>query len=235
MGELLPLDSLVHALKCIVPDAEWVLGEIESNNGFLRCPRFIQNLLNNPQIAKYPQLYENESAIWYCFARAFFSHDQIVEASQELEAASLAERGADLREIFDGVGAAVERFGGPERAKRAARGIRLCFRGATGVAGQYEVLAEGCEGLRAPGLPLARSAAHLGVTARPGGHAAQRATGDGRVGVLRDGAAVCAPVGGASATARRADCGGKWLGWRGCRRDHYKPATAGPPEGSPAA
>lgn len=107
---VLPLDSVVDSLRSSIPDVEWMLGEIESQQGWFRFPPFIANSIENLKIQSYPVLYTNERAIAAVFLKGFLDDDQIRELNTELEEASLAERGEFLRGLMVSVGEAIDRI-----------------------------------------------------------------------------------------------------------------------------
>lgn len=107
---LLPLDSVVDSLRSSIPDVEWMLGEIESQQGWFRFPSFIANGIENLKIQSYPLLYTNERAIAAVFLKGFLDDDQIRELNAELETASLDERGEFLEALSTSVGDAVDQI-----------------------------------------------------------------------------------------------------------------------------
>lgn len=53
---LLPLDLVVDSLRSGIPDAEWMLREIESQDGWFRFPPFISAIITNLRLESYPLL-----------------------------------------------------------------------------------------------------------------------------------------------------------------------------------
>lgn len=100
---VLPLDSVVASLKSSVGDVEWMLGEIESQHGWFRFPTYITQAIENLKIQSYPLLYTNERAIAAMFLRGFMDEAEIREFCDELEAASLEERGVFLQDCLAGI------------------------------------------------------------------------------------------------------------------------------------
>lgn len=98
----LPLDSVVGSLRSGIPDTEWMLREIEKQQGWFRFPSFINNAITNLKLASYPLLYVSEGAIAGAFLKGFMSSEEIQQFNTEIEAASLEER-AELLEILDGI------------------------------------------------------------------------------------------------------------------------------------
>lgn len=96
---VLPLNSVIEALQASVSDVEWMLGEIESQQGWFRFPSFITQSIENLKIHSYPLLYTNESAIAAIFFRGFLSSDEFKELAAALEHATLEERGELLVEF----------------------------------------------------------------------------------------------------------------------------------------
>lgn len=107
---VLPLDSVVDSLRSSIPDVEWMLGEIESQQGWFRFPSFIASNIENLKIQSYPVLYTNERAIAAVFLKGFLNEDQIRELNTELEEASLAERGEFLREMIVSVSETIDQI-----------------------------------------------------------------------------------------------------------------------------
>ena len=97
---VLPLDSIITTLKSSLSDVEWMLGEIESQQGWFRFPRFISQTIENLKIQSYPLLYTNERAIAAVLLRGFLDEDEIREFCNELDAASLEERGDFLQDFI---------------------------------------------------------------------------------------------------------------------------------------
>lgn len=99
---LLPLESVTKQLRECIPEYEWLLGQIESQEGWLRFPPQITRLITNLKIESYPLLYTNENAIAAILLLGFLTQEQIVELGKELESASLEER-AEFLDDFDGI------------------------------------------------------------------------------------------------------------------------------------
>lgn len=95
--------TAVRLLKAAVPDWEWLLRRLESEDGRLRFPAQVYRAINNLKIESYPLLYENELAIGLVAFRAFMSQDELVSLSRQLEQQSPEERGQELQSIVDGL------------------------------------------------------------------------------------------------------------------------------------
>lgn len=111
MQPLISKESAVKLLTSSIPDAEWLLGKIESQEGWFRFPRLLTNAITNLKIENYPSLYENEAAIALIWMRAFLRDVEIKEFNTTFEAASLDERGAMMERIandMDGFMDAIE-------------------------------------------------------------------------------------------------------------------------------
>lgn len=90
---VLPLDSVVSSLRSGVPDAEWMLREIEKQDGWFRLPSFISSVITNLKLEPYPLLYVSEGAMVGAFLRGFMSTEEITQFNADADAASLEERG----------------------------------------------------------------------------------------------------------------------------------------------
>jgi hypothetical protein len=90
---IIDIDSARSALKALSPELVWLLRQIESDGGYVRFPRQVNEAISNLRIEAYPRLYENEAAIAYIFLNGFLDAPEIMELSEELDAASPSERG----------------------------------------------------------------------------------------------------------------------------------------------
>ena len=99
---VLPLDSVVASLKSSVGDVEWMLGEIESLQGWFRFPPYITQAIENLKIQSYPLLYTNERAMAGVLLRGFMDDDEIRDFCNGLDAASLEERGVIFQDYLAG-------------------------------------------------------------------------------------------------------------------------------------
>jgi hypothetical protein len=95
---LLSLDSVVESLRSSIPDAEWFLRHIESEQGWVRFPPYLANVITNLKIQNYPLLYTSELAIAAVLLKGFLTDDEIRELTTELESATSEERGEFLTE-----------------------------------------------------------------------------------------------------------------------------------------
>lgn len=107
---LISLDSVVESLRSSIPDAEWFLRHIESEQGWVRFPPYLANTITNLKIQNYPLLYSSEGAIAAIFLKGLMTADEIHELNSELESATLDERGefltnfiASLTEVADSI------------------------------------------------------------------------------------------------------------------------------------
>lgn len=99
MPPLISKDSALRILTSWIPDAEWLLRQIESNDGWFRFPPFFANAIKNLKIESYPLLYENEIAIARMLQLAFFREQDVDAFNLEFEAASIEERSVILEEF----------------------------------------------------------------------------------------------------------------------------------------
>lgn len=107
MVAVLSLDSAVESLRSSIPEAEWFLRHIESEQGWFRFPPYLANTISNLKIESYPLLYANENAIGVMLFKSFMSDNELKELGAELEAASPEERGEFISEfassLLDGI------------------------------------------------------------------------------------------------------------------------------------
>lgn len=96
MQPVITKESAAKILASAIPDAEWLLAQIESEQGWFRFPPTLTRTITNLKIESYPLLYQNEAAIALVLQRAFLDDAEAAEFNLEFEAASLAERGALL-------------------------------------------------------------------------------------------------------------------------------------------
>jgi hypothetical protein len=99
MGAILSIDSVVSSLRSSIPDAEWFLRHIESEQGWVRFPPSLANAITNLKIENYPLLYASESAIGIMLFKAFLPDDIIKELGVEFESATPEERGKFITEF----------------------------------------------------------------------------------------------------------------------------------------
>jgi hypothetical protein len=63
MEQVMIDESSIKALVAsAVPDWEWLISEIKSEDGWIRFPPFLSNAITNLKIENYPLLYDNRSA-----------------------------------------------------------------------------------------------------------------------------------------------------------------------------
>lgn len=77
-----------------------MLKEIESQQGWFRFPPVIAKNIENLKIQSYPLLYTNERAIATVFLKGFMDDGEIREFCDELEQASLEQRGEFLEDVL---------------------------------------------------------------------------------------------------------------------------------------
>lgn len=121
---LLPLDSVVALLHSGIPDAEWLLGEIERQDGWFRFPAFLSNAVTNLKIESYPLLYVSEGAIAGIFLKGFMSSEEIQEIANEFEAASFEGRTEFLASFSEVATAYVDGLHIPKTEAEQAAAVR---------------------------------------------------------------------------------------------------------------
>lgn len=97
---LLPLESIVELLRSGIPDAEWLLGEIESQQGWFRFPTSISRAISNLRLESYPLLYVSEAAIGAAMFRVAVTPEQIKQLGEDIDAASLEQRAEIFGQSF---------------------------------------------------------------------------------------------------------------------------------------
>lgn len=117
-------DAVVHAMKSGIPDAEWLLGQIESRQGWLRFPPYLANLISSLKIESYPLLYQSEQAIAAILLRGYMTEEEIQKLGTQLEAASPEERGAFVIELCDDLSDGIERIEIPKTPEQQATAQR---------------------------------------------------------------------------------------------------------------
>lgn len=123
--ELISKDSVLDALRSGIPDAEWLLRQIESEQGWLRFPPYLSNVITNLKLENYPLLYASESAIAAMLLRGWMNDEEIKQFNAEIEAASPEERGDLVGELSRNLGEAIERIEIPKTPKHQAEARRL--------------------------------------------------------------------------------------------------------------
>lgn len=108
MVPLISKDAVLVALRNGIPDAEWLLGQIESQHGWFRFPTFLSEAITNLKLESYPLLYSNEVAIVVMMLRGFLDTEEIKSFAAELEVATPNERGDFIVELIEGIGSAIE-------------------------------------------------------------------------------------------------------------------------------
>ena len=98
---IIDTDSVKQFIRLAATDWTWLLQRIESEDGRLRFPPFVNRAIANLKIESYPLLYENEAAIGLIVFRAFLTHDEMVELNTELTDQSPEQRGETLLEMVD--------------------------------------------------------------------------------------------------------------------------------------
>lgn len=118
MAELVVIDvpAATAFLRRMNPDLEWLLGQIESEKGYLRFPRVLSDAITNLKIECYPLLYENEAAIGSIFIVGLIPAEELAAINWELENATPAERGEWLGQMLDSLSEGIEGFEIPKSA-----------------------------------------------------------------------------------------------------------------------
>lgn len=126
MTPLIPKDAVLLILRDAIPDAEWLLGRIESQQGWLRFPSFLSDAITNLKIESYPLLYTSELAIVTMMFHGFLDKEELKSFAAEFEAASLEERGCFVREVMEGLGRASDKLEIPKTIQEQ-QAVRALF------------------------------------------------------------------------------------------------------------
>lgn len=110
MTQIVSLDAVLHAMKSGIPDAEWLLGQIESEQGWLRFPPYLSSLIINLKIEGYPLLYRSEEAMAAMLLKGWLSTEEIQAFGAELESHSPKERGELVINLCNDIGEMVEQI-----------------------------------------------------------------------------------------------------------------------------
>lgn len=108
MNQIISPDAVLYAMKSGIPDAEWLLKQIESEQGWFRFPPYMSHLITNLNIGAYPLLYCSERAMAAMLLKGWMSTEEIQKFEADLNAASPQERGNLMIELVDTLGAIVE-------------------------------------------------------------------------------------------------------------------------------
>ncbi len=125
MTELISKDGVLDVMKFGIPDAEWLLGEIESQNGWFRFPAYLTKIIKNLKIESYPLLYVSEKAMAYMFLRGWMTDEEIKQLNAELEAASPEQRGLFTIELGQKLSTELEQITIPKTPAEQAEAKRL--------------------------------------------------------------------------------------------------------------
>jgi hypothetical protein len=96
---LISLDTASEFLREVVPEWEWFVAHLESEDGRFRFPRRLAAIIQSLKIESYPLLYENEAAIGAVIARAFMDQAEFSDFDAQAREASPEERGAIAAEF----------------------------------------------------------------------------------------------------------------------------------------
>ncbi len=123
---VIPLDDVVRGLGANIPDAEWLLKHIESQEGWFRFPSYLTNLITSLRLEPYPLLYVSESAIGAAVFLGFMTKEELQDLGARIDRATLEERSEFLMELEDLLSEVVEVFHIPQTpAEQEAARIRF--------------------------------------------------------------------------------------------------------------
>jgi hypothetical protein len=107
---------LVQTLRESIPDTEWFLKQIESEQGWYRFPQVIADSINNLKLGNYPMLYVSEAAIANMLFRVAFDTEQRRELEEEMVSAAPEERAELVEGLVDVLDQTFEGFELPKTA-----------------------------------------------------------------------------------------------------------------------
>ena len=108
MTPLIPKDVVARVLRNTIPDAEWLLSQIESQEGWFRFPSYLIEAIANLRLESYPLLYTNEVALHSMVLRGVLNEAEIKGFLTEFEASTLDERGKFIAELVETLGPAFD-------------------------------------------------------------------------------------------------------------------------------
>lgn len=107
---LIDPESAAGIIKGLVPDWAWLLGQIESADGYVRFPPQFSRAIVNLNLENYPLLYEKETSLGAMLLLAFMAPDEIQELDRQLNIATEQERGQALAEVMEDLSTAFDSF-----------------------------------------------------------------------------------------------------------------------------
>lgn len=114
MSALISLDSIVDSLRFSIPDAEWFLRQIESEQGWFRFPPYLANVITLLKIEDYPLLYANEEVVRAVILKGFLTDEEIKILCSEAAAATPEELGKFVSDSISSVSEALDQFHIPQ-------------------------------------------------------------------------------------------------------------------------
>lgn len=106
----LDLKSTTTILRSFIPDAEWFLAQIESQQGRFKFPPYLSNIIVNLKLESYPLLYQNEGAIGAMMFRGFMTTEELKKLATDLEKATPEERGEFLLDFSNDLNQSLDHF-----------------------------------------------------------------------------------------------------------------------------
>jgi hypothetical protein len=88
----------INFLASSIPDAEWFLRLIETQDGYFRFPPLLSSRIKDLKIESYPRLYESEASIAGMLFEAFLGPSGTQEFCIDFDTADLRERGQMLEQ-----------------------------------------------------------------------------------------------------------------------------------------
>jgi hypothetical protein len=121
--QIIDLTSASRFIQAGAPNWEWLLRQIESEDGYLRFPPMVTRAIVNLKIESYPLLYENEAAIGLIVFRAFMSREEMIELNAQLAEQTPDARGQKLRELVECVSEVEQAFEFPKTPAEERRAL----------------------------------------------------------------------------------------------------------------
>lgn len=125
MSGYIDLQSASSLLKSLIPDSEWFLAKIESEQGNFRFPPYLSSVITNLKIDAYPLLYENESAIGAIMFKGVLSESEFAKLMNDIEKGSAEERGQLILDSSSHVNQVLDNFKIPKTAAEQEEANKL--------------------------------------------------------------------------------------------------------------
>ncbi len=117
--------KLLEQLQSMLPDAVWILKQIESEQGWYRFPKVLVDAIDNLRLHSYPLLYTSEAAIGNMLYRAIFTTEERQQLEEAFEDATPEQLQEDISELIDALDQVFEGFEIPKTHEQQQEARRL--------------------------------------------------------------------------------------------------------------